>query len=131
MEDKRKTVLVIDDQVDERTIQRAMLGHLGYVVSEAENGRQGLEFALDSPPDLVLVDVAMPEMDGFTVCRELRSNPQTSKVPVLLFTASSFENLEERATAAGANGVLAKPIDPHRVAAAVASLIGPPSEQAK
>jgi CheY-like chemotaxis protein len=125
MQQRRKSVLVIDDQVDERAIQRAMLGHLGYQVLEAGTGREGIEAALASMPDLVLVDIAMPELDGFAVCRELRANPATHAVPILLFTASVAENLAERADAAGANGFLSKPIDPHQVASEVARHIGP------
>lgn len=126
MEEPRKTVLVVDDQEDERTIQRAMLSHLGYRVREAEDGRAGLRSARDDPPDLVLLDIAMPGLDGFSVCRELRADPRTADIPVLLFTASVVGDLEERARAAGAVGILVKPVDPHRVADEIRRIIGPP-----
>jgi CheY-like chemotaxis protein len=128
MPGKPKTVLVIDDQADERTIQSAMLGHLGYRVEQAADGPSGLRTATEAPPDLILLDIAMPHMDGFTVCRELRAHPRTSAVPVLLFTASVVGNLEARARAAGADGVLLKPIDPHDVAQAIQRLIGRPEQ---
>ncbi len=122
----RKTVLVIDDQEDERAIQRAMLGHLGYSVREAPDGERGLQAATEDPPDLILLDIAMPRLDGFAVCRELRADERTSSVPVLLFTASVVGNLQERAEEVGADGVLTKPVDPHQVAEEVRRLIGSP-----
>lgn len=125
VEESRKTVLVIDDQDDERAIQRAMLSHLGYSVREATDGEDGLRVATETPPDLVLLDVAMPRMDGFAVCRALRADLRTHTVPVLLFTASVVGDLDERARDAGADGVLTKPVDPHRVAEAVRRIIGP------
>jgi CheY-like chemotaxis protein len=126
MSESPKTVLVIDDQEDERAIQSAMLGHLGYRVLEAAGGAAGLRTAAESPPDLIILDVAMPRMDGFSVCREIRSNPRTADVPVLLYTASVLGDLEAQARDVGANGILAKPIDPHKVAAEVRRMIGPP-----
>jgi len=125
-EAKSKSVLIIDDQADERIIQTAMLTHLGYAVREAANGPSGLDAAFAAPPDLVLLDVAMPHMDGFTVCRRLKADPRTVAVPVLLFTASVVGDLRGQAAAAGADGVLAKPMDPHQVADAIQRLIGPP-----
>jgi CheY-like chemotaxis protein len=128
MDDNRKTVLVIDDQEDERAIQSAMLGHLGYRVREASDGEAGVELADRSPPDLILLDVAMPRMDGFQVCRILRSNPRTRSIPILIYTASVISDLEGIAYEAGADGLLAKPVDPRAVVAAVQRLIGPATE---
>jgi CheY-like chemotaxis protein len=128
MEERQKIVLVVDDQDDERIIQGAMLGHLGYGVREASSGPAGLQTALDAPPDLILLDIAMPQMDGLTVCRELRAHPSTRAIPILLFTASTVEEIREHADAVGASGVLTKPVDPHLVASEVQRLIGPPRE---
>ena len=128
MQDSRKIILVIDDQDDERAIQRAMLSHIGYEVREASDGEAGLHTALEAPPDLILLDVAMPRMDGFSVCRALRANPHTADVPILLFTASVVGDLKSQADEAGATGVLTKPVDPRAVAAEVRKLIGSPAE---
>jgi CheY-like chemotaxis protein len=127
-EPRRKTVLVIDDQEDERAIQRAILGHIGYHVNEASNGADGLDAAQASPPDLILLDVAMPLMDGFEVCRTLRADPRTQRIPVVIFTASAVDDLDGEARAAGANAVIVKPADPRAVMAEVRRLIGPPTE---
>lgn len=124
MGEGRRTILVVDDQQDERTIQRAMLTHLGYEVREAADGASALAEASASPPDLVLLDVAMPRMDGFSVCRALRADPRTAAVPVLFFTASVVGDLVEMAAAAGGQGVLAKPVDPREVAREVARILG-------
>ncbi len=121
-----KTVLLIDDQEDERTIQRAILSHRGYGVLDAADGETGLREALAHLPDLVLLDVAMPRMDGFEVCRALRADPRTAKIPVLFFTASVVGDLQAQITAAGGNGVLVKPMDPNQVAEEVRRIIGPP-----
>jgi DNA-binding response OmpR family regulator len=122
----RKRILVIDDQSDERAIQAAMLGHLGYAVDTAEDGETGIRLAADSPPDLILLDVAMPRLDGFTVCRSLREEPATAEVPIIFFTASVVGDLEDRAREAGASGIMVKPLDPREVAARIGELIGPP-----
>ncbi len=124
MREGRRTILVVDDQQDERTIQRAMLTHLGYEVREAEDGESALAAARESPPDLVLLDVAMPRMDGFSVCRALRADARTSQVPVLFFTASVVGDLVEMASAAGGQGILAKPVDPRAVAREVSRILG-------
>lgn len=123
----RKRVLVVDDQPDERHIQAAMLSHRGYEVITAENGETGLRLARESPPDIILLDVAMPKLDGFEVCRRLRSDPRTSAVPVVFFTASVVGDLEERAREAGAIAIMVKPLDPHEVAGRVEELVGPPA----
>jgi len=121
-----KTVLIVDDQPDERAIQQAMLRHRGYEVREAADGEAGLEMATTTLPDLILLDVAMPGMDGFEVCQALRKDARTRDVPIILFTASVVGELAERARAVGATGVLEKPVDPHDVAGEIERLIGRP-----
>lgn len=126
MGEARRTILVVDDQEDERTIQRAMLTHLGYDVREAGDGAAALAEATASPPDLILLDIAMPRMDGLSVCRALRADPRTAAIPVIFFTASVLGNLEQMAAAAGGQGVLVKPVNPRQVAGEVTRLLGPP-----
>lgn len=121
-----KIVLIVDDQDDERAIQRAMLEHLGYRVAEAPDGKEALDVAHRLLPDLVLLDIAMPRLDGLAVCRALRADPRTSGATVLFYTASTAGEVEERIRSAGGSGVLIKPVDPHDVAAEVQRLIGLP-----
>lgn len=123
---RRKTILIVDDQEDERAIQRAMLEHLGYQVEEANDGRDALERIPQLAPDLVLLDIAMPRVDGLTVCRTLRADPRTSDLLVLFYTASPAEEWEDQVAGLNASGVLVKPVDPHEVATQVRRLIGDP-----
>ncbi len=120
----RKRILVIDDQEDERSIQSAMLGYLGYEVRQAANGATGLKMLRESGADLVLLDVAMPRMDGFEVCRAIRSDPETARTPVLFYTASVVGDLEEDVRKAGGSAVLIKPVEPQVVAKTIRDLIG-------
>ncbi len=122
-----KSILIADDQDDERAIQRALLEHLGYTVREAVDGVDALEQVGSSVPDLVLLDIAMPRLDGLGVCRALRSDPTTANIPVLFYTASVAEEWEEEVARLGGCKVLVKPVDPHDVAQEVNSLIGPAS----
>jgi CheY-like chemotaxis protein len=119
-----KVVLLIDDQDDEREIQRALLTHRGYSVLDASDGASGLELALKKQPDLILLDVAMPRMDGFEVCRSIRADPRTARIPVLFYTASVVGDLVAQIKEAGGTGVLVKPMDPNLVADEVRKLIG-------
>lgn len=122
-----KSILIADDQDDERAIQRALLEHLGYTVREAVDGVDALEQVGSNVPDLVLLDIAMPRLDGLGVCRALRSDPTTANIPVLFYTASVADEWEEEVARLGGCKVLVKPVDPHDVAQEVDSLIGPPS----
>jgi CheY-like chemotaxis protein len=119
-----KVVLLIDDQDDEREIQRALLTHRGYSVLDASDGARGLELALERQPDLILLDVAMPRMDGFEVCRAIRADPRTASIPVLFYTASVVGDLVTQIEKVGGSGVLVKPMDPNFVADEVGKLIG-------
>ncbi|CAN5814668.1 N/A [soil metagenome] len=126
MGDTTKTILLIDDHDDERAIQRALLTHRGYNVLDAADGATGLASALEFVPDLIILDVAMPRMDGFEVCRAIRADARTSHIPVLYFTASIVGDLETQIAEVGGSGVLVKPTDPREVAEKVKSIIGPP-----
>lgn len=120
-----RVVLIVDDQADERSIQRAMLEHRGYRVAEAGDGAEALRMIERLHPDLVLLDIAMPRMDGLTVCRTLKASPETSSIVILFYTASQEAEWKDEIDSAGAAGVLGKPLDPHAVADEIARLIGP------
>jgi CheY-like chemotaxis protein len=120
-----KSILIVDDQEDERAIQRALLEHLGYRVGEAADGVEALEHIRDAVPDLVLLDIAMPRMEGLEVCRGLRSDRRTAHIGVLFLAASAAVEWESEVKKLRAGGVLIKPVDPHDVAREVEKLIGP------
>ncbi|MGD0003406.1 MAG: HD domain-containing phosphohydrolase [Anaerolineaceae bacterium] len=104
-------VLVVDDEARNRKLLRDLLVFHGYTVSEAENGEQALQAVSATPLDVVLLDVMMPGLDGFEVCRQIKADPATSQLPVLLVTALSERADRLRGIAAGADDFLSKPID--------------------
>ena len=104
-------VLVVDDEAYNRELLYGVLVDLNYQVTEAVNGEQALRQVTDCPPDVILLDIMMPGMDGFEVCRRLKENPVTAPIPILLVTALSDRKDRLRGIDAGANDFLTKPID--------------------
>jgi class 3 adenylate cyclase/CheY-like chemotaxis protein len=104
-------VLVVDDEEQNRTLLRDPLEARGYEIAEAENGLQALQQIAARPPDVILLDVMMPKMDGFEVCRRLKKDFQTAHIPVLMVTALSERGDRLMGIHAGANDFLNKPID--------------------
>ncbi len=104
-------VLVVDDEPQNRTLLRDPLEAFGYRVEEAESGKQALEKIAVHPPDVVLLDLMMPNMDGFEVCRQLKVDLKTAHIPILMVTALSERGDRLLGIRAGANDFLTKPID--------------------
>lgn len=104
-------VLVVDDQDANRMLLRDLLEARGYEVSEASSGPEALEQIAAVLPDVLLLDVSMPAMDGFEVCRRLRSAPETVALPILLVTALAAREHRIQGIEAGANDYITKPID--------------------
>ncbi len=133
----KKTVLVVDDERDIVDLIRYNLQKEGYHVTAAYDGKEALEKALASPPDLVILDVMMPVMDGFDVCRKLRANPGTAGVPVMFLTARAGEVDEVVGLELGADDYILKPISPRKLVTRVKTLLrraplqqaGPPDDQ--
>ncbi len=103
-------ILLIDDNAVNNQLVATYLLPCGYTIQIAENGRDGLRQAAAAPPDLILLDVMMPEMDGYEVCRELRGNPVTANIPVLFITADASPENHRRAFSVGGNDFITKPI---------------------
>lgn len=104
-------VLVVDDEEQNRTLLRDPLEACGYEVTEAENGMQALQKIAKHPPDVILLDVMMPKMDGFGVCRRLKADSKTAHIPILMVTALSERKERLMGIAVGANDFLNKPVD--------------------
>lgn len=122
-----KRVLIVEDNWDNRSIYREILVHAGYDVVEAENGEVGVRRARDLSPDLILMDISMPVMDGWQAIARLKADPVTSSIPVCALSAHvlwAHEN-STRVTEAGFACYLLKPIDPKDVLAVVRERIGP------
>ena len=104
---KQPTILIADDYEDNRELLRLLLVGANYEVREASNGKDCLAMALERPPDLILMDLAMPGMDGWGVLRELKRNPMTARIPCMAVTARETDR--ERALETGFNAYLSKP----------------------
>ncbi len=105
------TILVIDDNPQNLVLIRDLLDEL-YIIKVAPNGPLGIRIASANPPDLILLDIMMPDMDGYEVCRQLKSNPLTSDIPVIFLTALATEMSEDKGFSLGAVDYVTKPISP-------------------
>ena len=122
-------ILIIDDDLDTLRLVGLMLQRQGYQISAATNGQQGLEKAFEEDPDLILLDLMMPEMDGYEVTRRLRQNPSTVETPILMFTAKSQLDDKVIGFEVGANDYLTKPTHPTELQARVKALLARMSEK--
>ena len=117
-----KRILVVDDEADLVDMVRRKLERNGFMVEVAYNGREAIEKVSSHEFDLILTDVVMPVMDGFTFYKNLKDNPDTSKIPVIILTARS--NMEGSFRALGADDFLTKPVTAHQVRDSFESLTG-------
>jgi CheY-like chemotaxis protein len=119
----RRRVLVVDDLEENRAVVRDMLGQLGFEVCEAADGLEALERIQSLRPDLILMDMVMPNVDGLEAIRRLRQRPDSAELPVITVSASASSCDEESALAAGANAFLPKPIHEPTLIAQIGSLL--------
>jgi pilus assembly protein CpaE len=116
-------ILIIDDDVDTLRLVGLMLQRQGYQITAATSGEQGLEKAFEERPDVILLDVMMPDMDGYEVTRRLRKNPVSSATPILLFTAKTQLDDKVAGFEAGADDYLTKPTHPAELQAHIRALL--------
>jgi two-component system, cell cycle response regulator DivK len=121
-------ILLVEDDEDSRTLYRLALEYFGYRVMEAEDGAEGLAAARISLPGLVILDLSLPRMDGWSTLRELRSDPATAGVPALALTGHATDQDRVRAEAAGFDAFLPKPVPPSEVLDHVRRIVGPPDD---
>jgi DNA-binding response OmpR family regulator len=120
----RALVLVADDDVDIRELVTYRLTRAGYDVISASDGQEALELAVSRAPDLCVLDVMMPKLDGLELTRMLRAQEATARTPVILLTARSQEIDVERGFDAGADDYLRKPFSPDELGARVRAVLG-------
>lgn len=106
-----KTVLIIEDNLEIRENTGEILELTGFNVLSADNGRHGIDLAVDAKPDVILCDIMMPGINGHQVIKELKGNPITASIPFIYVTASGEKNEVKQAMDMGANGYLRKPFD--------------------
>lgn len=119
----RKRILLVDDELPIQRLIVATLGRVDFDLSVAGNGVEALKAVMASPPDLVLLDVSMPEMDGFVVAETLRSTPATAGVPIVMLTARGSSDDLAHGRAIGVDEYLVKPFSPLRLLNTVYSLL--------
>ena len=122
---RKKTVLLVEDNEDNLVVYRTILDHVGYNVLEARDGEEGVNRARQEHPDLILMDISIPKIDGWEATRRLKADEATRDIPIIALTAHALEEDRERAIAAGCDGYLAKPVEPRRVVEEVQRFVGP------
>ncbi len=116
-------ILVVDDEDMTRKLLRLMLERDGFVIVEAEDGQHALEVIAQQPPDMVILDVMMPNMDGFATCQKIRSRPETAHLPIILLSARTQAEAVYAGLQAGANRYITKPISKPELLQAIAELL--------
>lgn len=118
------TLLLVEDNEDNRIIYSTVLRHLGYDVVEAQDGEEAIELARRVQPDLILMDISIPKLDGWEATRILRQDPSTSAIPIIALTAHALAEDRTKAAEVGFTSYLAKPVEPRAVVAEVRRIIG-------
>jgi CheY-like chemotaxis protein len=106
-----RTVLVVEDGEDTRYVMRLQLERMGYLVIEAQDGQEAVEAAMQGRPDIILMDLTLPVMDGFAATQKIRASDGLSGVPIIAVTAHQETDFREGAKAAGFDAYVTKPID--------------------
>jgi two-component system cell cycle response regulator DivK len=114
-----KRILVVEDQEDDRQIIRDMLAGTDYEITEAEDGEQALTAVAKERPDLILMEIQLPSMDGYEAMRRIRTDPALSSVPIIAVTAYAPSAEEQKARAAGCSDFVPKPYSPHQLLAKI------------
>jgi two-component system cell cycle response regulator DivK len=119
-----KRILVVEDQEDNRQILRDLLGSAGYEMAEAENGAQALTAVKAQRPDLIVMDIQLPVLDGYEATRRIKSDPEVSGIPLILVTSYALSGDEAKARAAGCDAYVTKPYSPRQLLAKIKEYLG-------
>ena len=114
-----KRVLIADDLADQRAWYVTALVLAGFVVDEAADGGQVIDVVTDHRPDVIVLDLGMPVLDGLQVCRRLKANDRTAAIPIIILTGNTLPGVQETVERAGADGFLARPCSPDTLVAAI------------
>jgi two-component system, cell cycle response regulator DivK len=114
-----KRILVVEDQEDNRRIVRDLLTTSDYEVIEAENGEEALAAVAKQPPDLILMDIQLPILNGYEATRRIKAAPSLSSIPIIAMTSYALSRYEEKARAAGCDDFVPKPYSPRQLLATI------------
>ena len=118
-----KQVLIIEDQEDNRRIMTDMLNAAGFEVIEAVNGEDGVSMAEANVPDLILMDIQLPGVDGYEATRRIRAKPDLSAIPIIAVTSYALSGDDKKAFEAGCDAYLAKPFSPRELLAKIREFV--------
>ncbi len=108
-------ILIVEDQEDSRRILADLLSSAGYGVLQAASGEEGIAVATDSKPDLILMDIKLPGIDGYEATRRIKAHPDLEDVPIIVITSYAFSGDEQKAVDAGCDAYMSKPVSPNAV----------------
>jgi two-component system, cell cycle response regulator DivK len=114
-----KRILVVEDQEDNRRIIRDLLASAGFELIEAADGEAGVRLAETERPDLILMDIQLPVLDGHEATRRIKSNPELSAIPIIVVTSYALSGDDVKAMAAGSDAYVAKPFSPRQLLATI------------
>ena len=120
----RKRILIVDDEEDLRKMLKFRLEAVGYDVAEAGDGQDGLDKARSSKPDLIILDLMLPKIDGFKVCRMLKFDEKYRHIPIVMFTARAQKQDEALGKEMGAEAYITKPFEPEVLLGKIKELLG-------
>ena len=112
-----KLILVVEDQEDNRRIMRDLLSSVGYEVIEAVTGEEGVAAAETHRPDLILMDIQLPGLDGYEATRQIKANPDLEHIPIIVVTSYALSGDDVKAFEAGCNAYVSKPFSPRELLA--------------
>ena len=121
-----KRILVVEDQEDNRRIMHDLLSDAGFEVLEAVSGDKGVEMAESHRPDLILMDLQLPGIDGYEATRQIKAKPDLQKIPVIAVTSYALSGDNDRALQAGCDGYFSKPVSPRELLAKIKSVLAQP-----
>jgi two-component system, cell cycle response regulator DivK len=118
-----KRILVVEDQEDNRRIVRDLLTSAGYALIEAADGEAGVRLAETERPDLILMDIQLPVLDGYEATRRIKQNPELHHIPIVVVTSYALSGDDAKALTAGCDAYVAKPFSPRQLLATIRQLL--------
>jgi two-component system, cell cycle response regulator DivK len=121
-----RRILVVEDQEDNRRIIRDLLSSVGYQLIEAADGEAGVRLAASERPDLILMDIQLPVLDGYQATRQIKADPELRLIPLIVVTSYALSGDDAKAEAAGCDAYVAKPFSPRQLLATIRRFLPEP-----